>query len=328
VLKRKITISLLVAIFFLPILIASAGNKITFCVVGDSRGTVEKAPINTKIIKKIVTAIKKEKPEFILFPGDLVTGYSKKLERQLILWRKTFMKPLLDAGIRVYACRGNHDKSFSYVKKKRKKKKDPLKVWQKVFSGRYAFPQNGPKNARDVTYSVRKGNALILVLDNYTGHNRNEVDVDWVKKTIKTESAKGPKPLHIFAMCHEPAFTVLHKDCLELREDKRDEFVNAFLEAGGKAFFCGHDHLYDHSKIKYPKGEFHQFVCGGAGAPLVSFNGKYKNRNVVNVKTEKAYGYAVVEIDGDKAVITVKAWKDDGNGPLKIIDTFSYTLKK
>jgi len=310
----------------------AAGNAVRFCVTGDSRGSMTRrnGPVNKEVISKMVAAIKKEKPDFVIFSGDLVLGYSKDLEKQLTLWRDSFMKPLLDAKIPVYACRGNHDQSLGGGKKSKGKK--PEDIWNKVFSGKFAFPANGPSNARNMTYFVRKGNVLILVLDNYSGgkKGRNQVDVGWMKSVLAKETKKSPLPLHVFAMCHEPAFTVIHPDCLAVKAKQRDDFVKAFLKNGGVAFFCGHDHIYDHSQIKYPEGIFHQFVCGTAGAPLKKkWKGKYPDKRVRNVKTSVSFGYAVVDVKDSNATITAKVWPGDkAKGSLKKIDALSYDLSE
>ncbi len=306
---------------------AADKSQVVFCVAGDSRGSVMpySAPINKEILAKLVTALKAEKPQFVLFTGDLVSGYSRDLEKQLTLWRDTFMKPLLDAGIKVYACRGNHDKSLG----RKSKRNAALKVWNKVFSGKFAFPQNGPKNALGVTYFVRDNNVLALILDNYKDDGYpHKVNVAWMSKIISQEKRKYPYPLHIFAICHEPAFTVIHKDCLGKNKKARDEFLKSFLKAGGVAFFCGHDHLYNHSKVELPEGVFHQFVCGGAGAPLKKWNGKYLDKRLIKVQSSKSFGYMVVKVAGNKATLTAKGWNDKGTGTLKTIDKFTYTLKK
>ena len=299
------------------ILLSAADNELVFCVTGDSRGGDH--GINKKILTELVNALKAENPAFVAVNGDLVSGYSSKLQKQLEVWRDTFMAPLLDAGINVYACRGNHDANSGHFRKKGKSKL----FWDKVFSGRFVFPDNGPEKEKNTTYYVKDKNVLLFILDSYKRKPTHKVDVDWMKKVFKKE--KGKTPLHVFVVTHEPAYAVHHKDCLASEPKARDEFVNIFLKNKGVCFFCGHDHLYDHSKINLPAGEFHQFVCGTAGAPLYKWDGKYQDKRVQNVKSDVAFGYMVVKIKGNKAELTMKAW--DKHGKLKVIDTFTYTLK-
>ena len=297
----------------------ASGDELVFCVTGDSRGSED--GINKKIALKIADAIKAEKPSFVFVNGDLVSGYSSDLEKQLINWRDTFMAPLLDAGIKVYSCRGNHDAAGGKIKRMLGKN-DVLSIWQKVFSDKFAFPDNGPKGEKDVTYFVKENNVLVLVMDTYPGKPKHKVNLKWVKKVIQEE--KGDKPMHLFAVTHEPAFAVRHKDCLASKPKDRDKFLDIFLSNGGICYFCGHDHFYNHAKVALPKGDFHQFVCGTLGAPLYKWKGKYKDKRVKEVKTSASFGYMVVRIKGKQATLTMKGWNN--NGKLETIDTFSYSL--
>ena len=287
-------------------------NELIFCVTGDSRGNED--GINKNVIEKTVNAIKAEKPSFVAVSGDLVSGYSPKLRKQLINWRDSFMKPLLKEGIKVYTCRGNHDAS---------PRKTALSIWQKVFSGKFSLPKNGPNGEKKVTYFVKKKNLLLLVMDAYPDKPSHKLNLEWAKKVLKKE--KGNKPIHLFIITHEPAFAVQHKDSLASKPEARDKLIDFFLSNGGVCYFCGHDHFYNHAKVTYPKGEFHQFVCGTLGAPLYDWDGKYRDKNVKEVKTVKSFGYMVVHIKGKKTSLVMKGW--DKNGNLKVVDSFTYTLK-
>jgi len=292
-----------------------SSDALVFCITGDSRGKPKGETINKDIIQKLTDAFKEEKPAFVLVSGDLVSGYSSKLEQQLTEWRNTFMAPLLDAGIKVYPCRGNHDAS---------PKKIAYNVWQKVFSGKFALPDNGPDGEKGATYFLKDKNVLVLVLDLYGKKGpTHKVNTAWMEKVIKEE--KGNNPMHVFAMAHEPAFRARHKDCLASKPAERDKFLELLLSNGGVCYFCGHDHFYSHAKVALDKGEFHQFICGTAGAPLYDWKGKYADTRVKEIKADKAFGYMVVKIKGNTAVLTAKAW--DKKGKLTTVDEFSYTLK-
>lgn len=303
---------------------ADSGDELVFCVTGDSRGDFKNTKINKPILEKLVVALRKEKPAFVLFNGDLVSGYSPKLEKQLTEWRDVFMKPLIDFGVRVYPCSGNHDASEGkFVAKSAKK---AFKVWDKVFSGKYALPANGPVGEKGSTYFVKEKNVLVLVFDNYAKNRRHRVNLDWMREVLSRNMKRNGFRSHLFAVCHEPAFSVQHKDCLALHPENRDAFVKLFLKNGGVCFFCGHDHFYNHAKMFFSEGVFHQFVCGTAGAPLRNWNEKYLDKRVVKVKHSKIYGYMVVKVKGSKTVLTMKGWSEDGK--LVDVDTFSYNLEE
>ncbi|MCK5843228.1 MAG: metallophosphoesterase, partial [Victivallales bacterium] len=239
---------------------ADSGDELVFCVTGDSRGDFKNTKINKPILEKLVVALKKENPSFVLFSGDLVSGYSPELEKQLTEWRDVFMAPLLDAGVRVYPCRGNHESSQGHFVAN--SKVEAFKNWGKVFFGKYALPANGPDGEKGVTYFVKEKNVLAVVLDNYAKGRKHKVNLGWMKEVLAANMNKNGARTHLFVLCHEPAFSVLHKDCMQSHPTDRDAFVKLFMNNGGVAFFCGHDHFFNHAKVLYPTGVFHQFVCG------------------------------------------------------------------
>ena len=69
-----------------------------FIVVGDSRG--KDTGVNTEILSEVVAEIVSNNPDFVLFPGDLITGSkdNEKHRAQLTNWRD-IMQPVYDAKI-------------------------------------------------------------------------------------------------------------------------------------------------------------------------------------------------------------------------------------
>jgi len=313
-------------------------KPLTFCVTGDSRGKASKndnLPFNKKIIEKLIKSLNAEgnKPKFILFNGDLVSGYSKQLKEQLTAWRDNVMKPLLDEGIKVYVMRGNHDQAIGWGWNKPGGQK-ALDAWNEVFSGKYAMPQNGPEGEKGVTYYVKEGNTLCFVLDPYKSDQFHSVNYKWVAEVL--EKYKNVKDLHVIVTAHEPVYSAAHKDCLATVPKKRDKLLDVITAAGGVAYFCGHDHFYNHAQIDFKGKDYHQFICGTAGAPLKNWKPKYREPNVKSVKFDKGFGYMIVEVNGKKASMVMKSWPEAGEKPKNldkktntfIIDSFEYTLKK
>jgi len=204
------------------------------------------------------------------------------------------MAPVYQAGVRVLAVQGNHETSVP----------GSAKVWNRVFSGPYAMPANGPAGAEGITYAASHRDVLVLALD----QTHRRVDLAWV--TAQLAAAKAP---HRFAMGHYPAFKVLHQDNLDDDAQHRDAFWRALGRGGVRVYFAGHDHFFDHARIDDGDGsaanDLHQLILGGGGAPLYSDgaydgeNGSYAPRRVAH---DEAHGYAVVELDGAKVTIT---WK-------------------
>jgi predicted phosphodiesterase len=296
---RFVFISFLLVVFSLS---GCAQAPWKFIVTGDSRDGDN--GVNTTILGELADEIVKRKVDFVLLAGDLVKGYVDQtaLESQLNTWRNT-MQPVYDAGIGVYVVRGNHDVG------------DPVGVtaWNKVFKGEFSLPDNGPAGEKNLTYSVTHKNALIISLDQYIRLRR--VNQAW----LDTQFAANTR-LHIFVLGHEPAFKAAHEDCLDDYPAERDAFWASIEKAGGRTYFCGHDHFYNHARVDDdPAASFlrsktagsndiHQYIVGTAGAPLRGWSGNYDGDNtdytVENIYHAKEYGYVLVEVNGLDVTLT------------------------
>ncbi len=248
-----------------------------------------------------------------------MSGYESDtavFETQLMTWRK-IMQPVYDAHIPILACRGNHEAASV----------DSDKVWRKVFSGRYAMPNNGPANEKGLTFFYGKANVLVIGLDQYT-FGKEMVNQPWLDGLLRAY----PKPF-IFAMGHEPAFMDgSHKDTMDANAAARDAFWESLIRSGSRVFFAGHDHLYDHMVVvrdgPNPGPEMHQIVAGTSGAPFYNVgeyagkNGGWKLKRVKHI--DHTYGYMLVEIDGRRATITFKGRVAPNK--YAAMDSFSYTV--
>lgn len=290
----------------------ASSAPVRFAVIADSRGGDN--GVNTAILGEIVEAIRSEQVEFVLMGGDLVTGSKdlSVLESQLLNWRDT-LGPLYEAGVRVLPTRGNHDLGNRDAESKA--------VWDRVFTGEYALPQNGPVGEENITFSFASENVLVLGLDMYV--ELRQVNQAWVDAQFE----KNDRP-HVFVFGHEPAFKVLHKDCLDDHPAQRDVLWESIAAEGGRAFFSGHDHFYDHARIDdgdgNPDNDVHQMIVT-SGAPLYG-DGPYDGENgkwtPVRILHEKQVGYVLVEIDGLDATLTHKS--RTGPGVFMADDVFEY----
>jgi hypothetical protein len=310
-----------VALLLLALALAGSAlpqDKVRFIVTGDGRWNIN-APrpedengVNVGALKKLVTAILAEKPKTLLFNGDLVGGGKTDAEQlsQFRTWQKA-MDPIYDAGIKVLACRGNHEMRAPGAND----------VWKQAMSGKYANPGGGD----GMTFSYTLGNVAFLALDEF-GKDSPGVDQAWLDATLAKTKAK-----HIFAFAHEPAFfSGAHEDGMFTAPSKRDAFMRSLYKAGCRAVFFGHDHLYDHAAVKLAtwKDEMHQFVVGTAGAPfytgkaLTTVDHDWTIRRIKHV--EQKIGYCVVDVEGDKVTVTFKA--EDSPGVFKAVDTATWAV--
>lgn len=294
-----------------------------FIVTGDGRSDtghprvgVDRNGVNVKAMSALARAVVAEKAKFVLFSGDLVAGpkTDAEMESQLRSWLDV-MKPVYAAGIKVYAIRGNHEMHCPH----------PADVWRKVFRGPYAMPSNGPAGEEEVNFTVHYENALIVGLDEFmepTAH----VNQKWLDGVLKGKSEQ-----HLFLTGHKMAFkSGHHVDGLDGDPAARDAFWKSIAAAGGRTFFAGHDHLYDHLEVRSPDGsiDVHQFVVGTAGAPFAHGDDHQGNNSDWQLKqlshVEDKVGYLVVEVDGPKVTLTFKG--EDAAGSFQPLDAWSYTV--
>jgi hypothetical protein len=293
--------------------------------------------INKVITREMVQAVLNEKAKTLLWTGDLTNvseGDVATFERQLLAWRE-IVKPLYDNDVMVLPVRGNHEVVWydpNDTKHKARSIPDAKKTWDKVFSGRYALPPNGPPDEKNVSFYYATGSALCVGLDQYQDGDdpsRHAINQAWFDQVLNDHK----KPF-VFAYGHEPAFAAStnHKseDTLAADLSKRNDFWESLINAGARAYFCGHDHFYDHMSIGRdgadPGPEMHQLIAGTAGAPFYdsanySSSPGWKLSSVHHVKT---YGYTVIEIDGNKATITFKGRTAPDR--YEVMDSFSYSV--
>ncbi len=277
-----------------------------FIITGDSRSGGESNGVNVAILGEIAAEIVSHNAEFVLLPGDLVSGYvgQDALEIELLTWRDT-MQPVYEAGIGVYPVRGNHDLG----------KPAGRSAWGNVFSGEYSLPQNGPAGEVGLTYSVSHKNVFVLGLDQYVNWLR--VNQSWVGGQL----AANEKP-HVFAFGHVPAFKVHHTSCLDNYAAERDAFWGSLKDAGCRVYACGHDHFYDHAVVDDGDGDgdndIHQYVVGTAGAPLRDWSPPYDGSNsgmrVEQRLNRKRYGYLLVEVLDDENLCVTWYERDPADG--------------
>jgi hypothetical protein len=277
-----------------------------FMVVGDPHNSSPTLDFKKTMLYEIILAAVDEKVDFVFFTGDLVIrGFGEIVEKDSVLkdWRYV-LDTLNTHNIRVLACRGNND----YNKE----------AWDSLFVGKYAFPQNGPENEKNITYAFDYNNILFIALDQYTeGHRINQ---SWLDDIL----LDNKKP-HVFVAGHEPAFKLLHSNCMGIYPEERDLFWESLINAGVKIFFCSHDHFYDHAVINDSDGNYmndiHQVIVGTASylhqdADFDGDNGRWTPDSIFH---EQNNGYVLVEVVGDDVQFTWKhrteslVFKDGGD---------------
>jgi len=320
-----------------------------FAMTCDSRGGFsDPNGINETILGELVAEFVSENVDFILFPGDLVSGMGAvspdKFESQLRKW-VDIVGPVYEAGISVYIGRGNHEVMDNHRTYPPEPPLDPNVTfagrWLNVFGSdsdpNQKLPGNGPADEEYMTYSVTHNNAFIVMVDQYAGIEHwlsNQVNQPW----LDAQLAANTKP-HIFVVGHQPAFKAKNRTGLDFYPDKRDAFWSAIAESTGRTYFSGHDHFYNHARVDNgdgdPNNDVHQFIVGTAGPPYSwdpnkdGYPGDHGSYTVEYIShATYRHGYLLVEVNNLDVTLTwVQRHTTDTSveGVYEPNDTWTYT---
>jgi len=271
-----------------------SGESIRFAVLGDSRIAEQGRPENDEFFAQLVEKVLEVDPpvKFVVFTGDLVYGTAddQSTAEKFRLWRKIaapwYQSEMI--GSKVYVVPGNHDlvNKLTYAR-----------LWQEGFPN---MPDNGPEYDRKLTYSFDFGPCHLAVVNTSIPIDElnHQVDLDWLARDL----AASDKPIK-FVFGHEPAYAFIGttSKSLDIKPEQRDRFWQVLVDNGVQAYFCGHEHLYNH----WIKDGVHQIITGGAGAPAL------------------LYHFIVVDADEKDATMTVYRISGELHDRFKLSDTES-----
>jgi hypothetical protein len=247
-----------------------------FAVTDDSRAAgsmvAQHNGVATLALGTIANDIVAQGVDFVLFPGDMVTGETNDvnaLSSMLDTWMDT-MAPVYQAGIPVYVTRGNHE-----YNPLGKGAANPLDPSRQTFLDHFEYlPHNGPANEKGLTWTVNHKNVKIIGFDQYAnrtssydntqyapGSNLGQAMSSWVVDEVNGSN----KPL-TFVIAHEQIWpSASHPDCLANDPGSRDALVQALATHNG-AYLAGHDHMYVRGQMSDGQGgTAPAFVVGTAG---------------------------------------------------------------
>ena len=194
---------------------------------------------STVVMGAIARDIAAHGVDFVLFPGDMITGEvddSAAVSSMLGTWMAT-MAPVYDAGIPVYVTRGNHE-----YNPKTNGSVNVLDPSRQPFLDHFDYlPHNGPTGEKGLTYAITHKNVKVIGFDQYAnrsasydnhlyapGSNAWQTMNPWVIDEVNSSNA----PL-TFVMAHEQIWpTVSHSDCLANDPTARDALVHALASRG------------------------------------------------------------------------------------------------
>jgi predicted phosphodiesterase len=230
-------------------------DSVHFAVIGDN-GTGQRPEY--EVAERLAALHAKFHFDFIIMMGDNLYGgespkdFVKKFERPY--------KTLLDAGVKFYACLGNHD--------------DPEN--QRKYE---SFNMRG-----DRYYTFKMKDVRFFSLDsNYMDPKQ----LDWIETQLRT--SKSPWKIAYF---HHPLYSsgATHGPSVDLRR----VIEPLFIRYGVNVVFSGHEHFYERLK---PQNGIHYFISGSAGQLR---RGDIRPSNVEAVGFDKDNSFMLIEIAGDK----------------------------
>ena len=310
------------------------------------------ALVMATIANDIVAQNSAQKVDFVLFPGDMITGedqVSAHISSELDTWKNT-MKPVSDANIPIYTTRGNHEYSST----------SPVGASNPADPSLLTYKDHFPLTAgllspvgaeNGLTYAFTYKNAKFIAFDQYAGRtttfnntqyapgsNSGQMMKSWVLDQINT-STSGVN----FVMAHEMMWpSTSHPDCLANDPDSRDALVHAMGKHNG-TYLAGHDHMYVRGTMINGTDKVPSFVVGTGGggnydyAPFDVVAKGYTGASTYNVQktlsssANPKFGYMLVTVYSDNTWTAqfrgfqFNAWNsatDVSLTPITVMDSF------
>ncbi len=274
------------------------------------------------IATDIVARNAENRIDFVLFPGDMITGEDQDpnhLSSELDSWKST-MSPVYRAGIPIHTTRGNHEYAPTSTVGALNPTDPSLLTYKAHFPLTPGFiSPTGSENG--LSYSFTHKNAKFIAFDQYAGRtatfdntlyapgaNSGQMMNSWVLDQIN-DSTSGIT----FVMAHEMMWpSRSHKDCLANDPDSRDLLLHALAKHNG-AYLSGHDHLYLRGAMVNGSDKVPSFVVGTGGggnytyAPFdvvaAGYTGasRYDVRKSLSDSTNPIFGYLLVTVYSDNS---------------------------
>lgn len=301
-----------------------------FAVISDTHDN-DKANTSTGVtpyLAPIIHYIAEEKPDMVLATGDLITGalteptspVFKKYDVQYAAFLKA-VEPLKQANIPLYVIRGNHDYGEDNGDE------DLQTVYTQTFANQ--MPQNGPVDAKGLSYSFVHKNIKFIMVDQYVNATNKEptLPMDWLKAELESNKAD-----HLFVLGHSPAYALTNekKHHFNLYDQRalRDDFWQLLIDNKVTAYICGHKHVY-------ARGNVHgvEQICVGNLGSALSYNPDQVDKSITDLfptnsiaAKDNRPGYIIFTVDSKKKTITANEYCLDANNGKYLYDTYQFTF--
>jgi len=240
---------------------------------------------NKQIKQQLYSAIMAEKPDFILFPGDLVANGN--LPRA---WKRDFFDYIKDfwASLPLMAVPGNHDGTGA------------------LFKYYLHYPQNR------TWYRFNYSNALFLAVNTQAKFTAGSPQHKFITETLRSDKSDWK-----FVYLHKPPYSTnaCHHSNLKVRSLLCPIFEKYEIDV----VFCGHNHAYERTlpirknRVDLENGITY-ITSGGGGAilkPFIPYRKLTRWEKQWSKVRIKDYHYLRVMVAGNTLVIEAKNLAND-----------------
>jgi para-nitrobenzyl esterase len=317
--------------------ISTGSTTWKFVVFGDSPDPAKNTTTGiSPALSRIAMAVAAEKPDLVMYTGDLVNGWMLTNESpmasnypgQFKNWM-TAVSPIHNyttgTGIPLYVLRGNHEDGPSHAAA-------PL-LDTYLTTVASDMPVNGPPGEEKLTYSFTYKGAKFIALDEYIAHDgiKETVNQSWLDGQLTQDT----RPF-MFVFGHSPAYLV--DDDMEERlwdiamhPAQRDMFWKSLVNNHIPAYFCGHAHLYARGESQ----GIQQVLGGNGGAAMPAFDPaladpaltiQYPLKPVA--QNDQKFGYLVITVHEDSGTFDgVQKVYNPATQSWEIGDTFTINAR-
>lgn len=244
----------------------NSGEALKVAILGTGKKSGLPEYYSAENFAKVVDQIKIQKPDLVLFNGNLIQGLEqsttpeslREFETNLMAFSQS-LSVHLGNTIPVYALMGNHSLVNSQA--------------VTLFQNHFNIKDKAPLEPYQLAYSIKLKNVQFTFLvtglyeakfRDYGIGSRSMPLLDWLEKNVRTSFDEVD--FH-FIVGHEPAYSSTASEGiysgLDQISETRDRFWNILKNNHVRGYFCSHELMYDRSNHK---GVW-QLISGGVGDP-------------------------------------------------------------